>query len=94
MAWSSCASARRRNRVDADDIIEAVQSAATAGMRYDGPRNVRNHISHADRAVRSFRRQLKLFLADLPGEATVEDLRELLDGSRDHPHDETEGDDE
>lgn len=68
--------------MDADDIAEALQSAATAGMRFDGSRKRRSHISHADRAVRSFRRQLNLFLAELPGEATVEDLRELLDGSR------------
>lgn len=80
--------------MDADDIAEALASAATAHMRFDGPRNKRNHISHADRSVRILRRQLKLFLADLPGDATVEDLRELLDGSRDHTHDETEGDDE
>lgn len=59
-------------------------------MRYDGPRNRRNHISHADRAVRGFRRQLKLFLADLPGDATVEDLRELLDGGRAGEGDDTE----
>lgn len=65
--------------MDADDIAEALASAATAHMRFDGGRQRRNHISHAERAVRILRRQLKLFLADMPGDTTVEDLRELLD---------------
>ena len=64
--------------LDAEDIEEALESAATAHMRFDGPSSRRNHISHGARAIRVFRRALQRFMADMPADATVEELRDAL----------------
>lgn len=69
--------------LDADDVLEALESAATAGMRYDGPRNDRNHIAHGPRAIRAFNATLRRFLAELPADATIEELRDALDAASD-----------
>lgn len=76
--------------LDPDDVAEALESAATAHMRYDGCPKRRNHIAHGPRAVRTFRHALARFLAELPADATIEELRDAL-AANDVAQDEGEG---
>jgi len=80
--------------LDADDIAEALHSAALWGGRRRQPGYSSNvPMVASERTVRRLRGRVCALLDQLPGDMTIEELRELLDGpaTTDTPDD---GDDE
>lgn len=63
--------------IDPDILDEALQGAATIGRRYSSA-SISGNTTAGAKAVRSLRYKISRFLEDLPGDATVEDLRDGL----------------
>lgn len=79
--------------LDRDDIADALHSAAIWGGKRAPGYSSNVPMVASDRSVRRLRQRVEAFLAQLPGDMTIEELRELL-GSAPTTNTEDDGDDE
>lgn len=74
--------------LDGDLIDEALQSAATTGRKFSGGYVGTRRATAARRDVARLRRQIAMFLEDLPADISLGELREAVGERSDLPGEE------
>lgn len=80
--------------IDADDVADALHAASLLYGRRKARYNSNVPTVVSDRMTRRLRHRVSAFLDQLPGDLTVDELRDLLGGDAATPDTENDGDDE